>query len=80
MKQPRVEVARFDRSVVKKTAPFSYTANMRDEAVKNADRLNAQLPTSVRREDAYRLELAAVKEEMGITAPSAPSCGGQSAI
>lgn len=46
------------------TVSLTDMANMHAEPIKRADNLNAQLAVSVRREDAYKLELAAVKDDL----------------
>lgn len=64
VKQLRAEAARLVRRAEKMTAPLTDTASMHDEAVGRADSLSAQFPASVCREDAYKSELAAVKENL----------------
>lgn len=64
IKQLRVEVTRLGRDVGKMTAFLTYTAYMRDETVERPDYLSVQLAAIVRREEAYKSELAAVKEDL----------------
>lgn len=46
------------------TASLTNTANMRDEAAERADNLRSRLAASVRRENPYKSELTAVKEDL----------------
>lgn len=46
------------------TATLTDTANMRDEAAERSASLRAQLAASIRREDAYKSELATEKDEL----------------
>lgn len=62
VKQLRAEVARLDCDVEKVTVSQSDMANMRDEAVERAYHLSAQIAASIRLEDAYKSEQAAVKD------------------
>lgn len=62
-----MEVTRLGCSVKKMTASLTETANVRDEAVERASNLIAQLAASVRREEAYKLELTSVKEDLAKT-------------
>lgn len=64
VKQLRAEVARLDRNAEMMTASLTDKPNMRDEAIERAKNFRAQLTASVRLEDAYKLELTAIKENL----------------
>lgn len=64
VKRLRAKTISLGRDVEKTAASLTDTANMHDEAVERAYNLGAPLAANVRREEAYKLDLTAVEEDL----------------
>lgn len=63
----RVKESGLGRDVEKMASSLTDTTKVRNEAIERSEDLTAQLAASVHREEAHKLDLTAMKEDLSIT-------------